>query len=86
MNEPKRELLKLIRSKLTDGMTADDVIQALRPMLFEVSDDWDEIDVTTLDQAVSEVLDQRWLVVRIPREAVRRSGRPMPNRAAGIEP
>jgi hypothetical protein len=83
MNEPKRELLNLIRSKLSDGMTPYEVVDAIARIFYEVGDDWEEIEVTTLGSPDRELLDQRWLIARIPREAVQRTVR-RPDRTVGI--
>ena len=70
MTTPAEELRDLIRSKLTDDMTADQAADTIAALFYRVEDDWESIDISTVaDGPGGALLDQRWLVVRIPREA-----------------
>lgn len=86
MTEPKRELRDLIRSRITAGMSADEVADRIAEMFFGVEDEWREYDVTGMGQQPgSEIHNERWLVARVHRETSRTT-KPQINRLAGIEP
>lgn len=73
--DPRGELAALIRSKLGDGMTADQATDAVMRLFWQVDDDWRANDITTyadLGRGVRSYLDNRFIVCTVPREGVRR--------------
>jgi hypothetical protein len=84
MTVEKRELRDLIRSRIEDGATPDQIADRLAEMFFHVEDEWREYDVTGLGQLPgSQIHNERWLVARVHRET-RRTSAPLPDRTAGM--
>jgi hypothetical protein len=74
VSTPQAEFRALIRSKILAGMTADEAADAVATLAYRIEDEWQEIDVSTYaDGPKRQLLDQRWLVVRIPREGRHRA-------------
>ncbi|MGW9196068.1 hypothetical protein [Micromonospora chersina] len=78
MTPAKQELRDLIEAKMRARLNEmsieffgeDDLADSVMELFYEVADDWDSIDVSTMaDGPGGKLLDQRWLVARVPREA-----------------
>jgi hypothetical protein len=75
VTEPKRELRERILAKLIPVLRqgpamADAYADAVMSLFYEVADDWDRIDITTLGESGRTFLDQRWLACRVPVQTV----------------
>ncbi len=86
MAAARDELRALVKSRLRPGMTPDEAAEAVARMFYSVEDDRDRFDVSVMQHGPdTELLDQRWLVCRLPRESNRVNR--IPNRrVADAEP
>jgi hypothetical protein len=55
---------------LAGDLTRLEIADAVMKLIYQVDDDWDRIDTTTLGQTGESFIDQRWLVARVPVQAV----------------
>lgn len=82
--DARTELRALLYSKISAGTRTDESVDAVMRLFYEVREEWDSIDISTMAEgAGTSLLDQRWIVVRIPRESVRRFRRPQRSVANG---
>ena len=66
---PRAELIELVNQALQ----ADSPAEAIVALFWDVRDEWEEIDITTLGQYPgSDIMWNRYLVARIPRQGVHR--------------
>ncbi|HEY9413319.1 MAG TPA: hypothetical protein VIQ30_01045 [Pseudonocardia sp.] len=78
MTTPARqELHNLIKDRIVRAQQRDNdperLAAAVMALVHEVTDDWEHIDISTLgEEPGSHFLDQRWLMVRVPRESQHR--------------
>lgn len=69
----RQELAALIASKIRPGMSPQEAAEAVIALTFGIEETWEAMDVTTLaDLPDRAYIDERWIIVRIPREGVRR--------------
>lgn len=74
----RAELSLLFASVVRDRETVNDL---MRLMGNDIRDEWDQIDISTMvDGPRTHFIDQRYIVVRIPREGRRRA----PDRSQGL--
>jgi hypothetical protein len=69
-DELKRRIVARLAPILDSPMVADDCAAAVMELFYDVRDDWDRIDVTTLGQSGESFIENRFLVARVPVQGV----------------
>ena len=65
----RNELRERIRVKLVNAEPGN-LVEAIMSLFYEVYDDWDHIEVTTLGESGESFIENRFLVARVPVQGV----------------